>query len=260
VARNGPARSLAVVSDASFLAAFGGGVVSFLSPCVLPVVPGYLSVVSGLTAGEIRNGGRQHMLRIATTTGQFVLGFTVVFVMWGLGASAVGQALVDNKEVLTRISGAVVLVLALYLMGSQFLMAPSLYQEARFHPHLERFGPFAAPVAGAAFAFGWSPCIGPVLGSILTIASTESSLRSGLLLATYSAGLGIPFLAVGLAMGRLATPLAWVKRNLVELTILSATVMAAFGVVLVFDRMVWLTQELSELMDAVGLGRLLTLG
>ena len=148
---------VSVTSNLYLLTAFGGGVISFLSPCVLPIVPGYLSLITGLSVGEIRDGQRHYLKRIAVNTGLFVLGFTVVFVLLGLITTAAGNALFRNQSTLTRISGGLVLLMAAYLAGSQILTTPRLYQEFRFHPHLERFGPVAAPVAGAAFGLGWTP-------------------------------------------------------------------------------------------------------
>src|SRR5262249_53595153 len=162
-------------SNVNVLVAFGAGVISFLSPCVLPIVPGYLSLVTGLSVGEIRGDGRDparhYLARIALNTAMFVLGFTVVFVLLGLITTSAGSALFRNQDTLTRVSGGLVLLMALYLAGSQLLTTPRLYQELRFHPHLERFGPVAAPVAGAAFGLAWTPCIGPVLGAVLGFAA-----------------------------------------------------------------------------------------
>ncbi len=248
------------MSDVGFLAAFGGGLVSFLSPCVLPVVPGYLSVVTGLSAGELEESRASRLPRIAYFTGLFVLGFSVVFILLGLGASSLGQTLSRNQGTLTRISGVLVVLMALYLIGSQVLRRPGLYREVRFHPRLERYGPFGVPVAGAAVGLGWTPCIGPVLASILGVAATETSARAALLLAVYSAGLGIPFLATGLALGRLGGVLGWFKRNATGVTVASAAVLGVFGVILMFDQLPRVTAELTQFMRAVGLDRLVTLG
>ena len=116
------------------LVAFGGGIISFLSPCVLPIVPGYLSLVSGLTLSEIETARSQQLRRIAITTGLFVSGFTLVFVILGLATTAVSQKLFDSQATLTRISGVLVLLMAIYLAGSQLLSTPSLYREFRFRP------------------------------------------------------------------------------------------------------------------------------
>ena len=248
-------------SNLYLLIAFGGGIISFLSPCVLPIVPGYLSLVSGLTLGEIEEARSTALKRIAVTTGLFVLGFTVVFVILGLVTTAVSDSLFENQETLTRISGALVLLMAAYLAGSQLLTTPRMYQEFRFQPHLDRFGPIAAPVAGAAFGLGWTPCIGPILGTVLGFAAQGQELgRAALLLTAYSLGLGLSFLAVGLAFGRFAAPLAWVKRHSKALTLVSAAVLAVFGLILLLDQLPKVTAWLSDLMDALGLRFLVEIG
>jgi cytochrome c-type biogenesis protein len=169
-----------------------GGLVSFLSPCVLPIVPAYLSVITGLEIGELQES-RGHLARIARDTGLFIAWFSAVFILLGLSATSIGQALFDDQGLITRLSGLVVLAMALFVVGSLVLRSPGLYQERRLHPDLSRFGRLAAPVAGVAFGFGWTPCIGPVLTSILAIAATQQGLaRGALLLAVYSAGLGVP--------------------------------------------------------------------
>lgn len=249
-----------MTDSVTLLAAFGGGMISFLSPCVLPIVPAYLSIITGLAPAELREG-RAHLWRIARNTGLFVAGFSAVFILLGLSATAIGAALFENQGVITRISGLVVLAMALFVLGSLVLRAPWLYQEKRFHPDLSRFGPFAAPVAGAAFGFGWTPCIGPILTSILAIAAAQQDVgRGAVLLAVYSAGLGIPFLATGLAFGRLTGALGWMKRHFTAITAASAVSLAVFGVILALDRLVWVTTQLQEALDAVGLGRLVELG
>lgn len=248
-------------SNLYVLTAFGGGVISFLSPCVLPIVPGYLSLVSGLTLGEIEEPQAAALKRIALTTGLFVLGFTTVFVVLGLVTTALSDALFENQETLTRISGGLVLLMAAYLAGSQLLTTPRMYQEFRFHPHLERFGPVAAPVAGAAFGLGWTPCIGPILGTVLGFAAAGQDLgRAAVLLIAYSLGLGVSFLAVGLAFGKFAVPLRWVRRHARALTLVSAGVLAVFGVILLTDQLPQVTARLSDLMETLGLRGLVEIG
>ncbi|MHB8670616.1 MAG: cytochrome c biogenesis CcdA family protein [Acidimicrobiales bacterium] len=245
----------------TYLAAFGGGLVSFLSPCVLPIVPAYLSMVTGLDVAEIQEGANRHLGRIARDTSLFVAGFSIVFILLGLSATAVGRAVSDNHLLLTRVSGLVVLAMALFLVGSLVLRAPWLYQEMRFHPNPSRFGPFAAPVAGAAFGFGWTPCIGPVLGSVLAVAGAQGAAwKGGSLLAVYSLGLGVPFLAAGLALGRLAGAFRWVKLHATGLTLGSSLILAAFGVLLTLNRLTWVTSRLQDALSSVGLERLLRLG
>jgi cytochrome c-type biogenesis protein len=247
--------------NVTLLAALGGGVVSFLSPCVLPIVPAYLSVITGLDVAEVKEGGREHLPRIAWHTGLFIAGFSSVFIVLGLTATALGGAVTRNQARLTRISGVLVVAMALYMLGSLVLRAPGLYQERRWHPQLSRFGPFAAPVAGVAFGLGWTPCIGPVLGAVLTQAAASSTAgRGAILLLFYSLGLGIPFMATGLAFGRLAGALNWVKRHSAAITATSAVALGFFGVLLALNRFTWLTTHLQTGLDNIGLHRLLTLG
>ena len=250
-----------MTGDYTFLVAVVAGLISFLSPCVLPIVPAYLSLITGLSVGDVREGNVKVLPRIAYDTALFVAGFTVVFVLLGLITTAAGEALFENQETLTRISGALVILMALYLAGSQVLMTPRLYQEFRFHPHLERFGPVAAPVAGVAFGLAWTPCIGPVLGTVLSFAAQgQDLLRATVLLVAYSLGLGVSFLAVGLGLGKLATPLEWVKRHSRAITFVSAAILFFFGVVLLTDNLSQVTAKLTNLMDDLGLDRLVNLG
>ena len=249
-------------SNLYLLTAFGGGVISFLSPCVLPIVPGYLSLITGFSVGEMQEGNQPHYLqRIAINTAMFVAGFTVVFVLLGLVFTTAGGALFRNQETLTKISGGLLLLMAAYLAGSQLLTTPRVYQELRFHPHLERFGPAAAPIAGAAFGLGWTPCIGPVLATVLNFAAAGQDIaRAVVLLTAYSLGLGVSFLLVGLAFGRFAAPLAWVKRHSRAITLVSAAVLAVFGVILLTDQLSMVTARLTEGMRALGLDALVEIG
>jgi cytochrome c-type biogenesis protein len=240
--------------NVSYLAALGGGVVSFLSPCVLPIVPAYLSVITGLDVAEVKEGDRRHLPRIAWHTGLFIAGFSVVFVALGLVSTSLGRTLLRNQADITRWSGVLIIAMALYMLGSLVLRAPGLYQERRWHPNLARFGPFAAPVAGIAFGFGWTPCIGPVLSAVLGKAATQGEATQGaILLLFYSAGLGIPFMATGLALN-------WVKRHSTAITASSAVALAFFGFLLAMNQFTWLTVKLQDGLRAIGLDRLVELG
>jgi cytochrome c-type biogenesis protein len=247
--------------DLTLLGAFVGGLVSFLSPCVLPVVPAYVSVVTGLSVTSVQKGGRSHLGQVLKTSLGFVLGFSAVFVVLGLSVTAVGQTLLGHRELLTRISGLVVLAMALFLLASLILKAPWLYQEKRWHPSLDRFGPFAAPVAGVAFGFGWTPCIGPVLTSVLAFAAGSGEVgRGAAMLVAYSAGLAVPFLAAALALDRFAGAFDIVKKHFFGITVTSAVVLAAFGVLLAFNRMSLVTTATQSFLSSIGLGGLLGLG
>ncbi|MEM9201106.1 MAG: cytochrome c biogenesis protein CcdA [Actinomycetota bacterium] len=248
-------------SDVTLLAAFGAGLISFLSPCVLPIIPGYLSLITGLEAAELEQRSRASSLRVAGTTGLFIAGFTSVFVLLGLGATQVGSVLLDNQRVLTQVSGVLVLAMALFVIGSLYLHAPWLYREARFHPEVSRYGPFAAPVAGVAFGFGWTPCIGPVLTSVLALAAADGrASRGAVLLGVYSLGLGVPFLVSGLAFTRATAAMRIIRTHLRAVTWGSALMLAFFGVLLTLDRLSWLTIQIQRFARAVGLDVLVELG
>jgi cytochrome c-type biogenesis protein len=249
------------VNLVAYLAAFGGGVVSFLSPCVLPLVPGYLSMVTGLDLPDLEAGLPVYRRRTLLTTALFVAGFGAVFIVLGLQASSLGTLLRDHQSTLTRISGALMLAMALFLLGSLFLRAPWLYQEKRFHPQLTGLGTAAPVVAGAAFGFGWSPCIGPILGSILTIAADTHRIWAGAtLLAAYSLGLGLPFLVTGLLLGSLGGMFGWVKRHYPLIVGGSAVVLGLFGIVLMFDELSRLSLHFQHVLTDAHMEWLVKLG
>jgi cytochrome c-type biogenesis protein len=237
------------------LVAFGAGMLSFLSPCVLPLVPGYVSMVSGLSAAELGSATRRDPRALMLGILGFVLGFTVVFTALGAAASGVGRLLLHHQRTLDLAAGAVVVVLGLWLAG---VGTPTLFlSERRFHPRPSRLGRWAPPVMGMAFAFGWTPCIGPVLGGVLGLAASRATLGSGLvLLVAYSLGLGVPFLATGLAFGRLTAVFARVRRRLWLVDLVAGAALVAFGVLLLTDNLHWLSSVVASVLRAIGLGRL----
>jgi len=174
--------------------AFVAGIISFLSPCVLPLVPGYVSYVAGGSLEDLtENPSRAKRLKALILSGWFVAGFTIVFVALGASASALGEFLLTYKTEFGYAAGAIIVVFGLYLTG--LLKIPALAREARFISRLGGGHPLAALVLGMAFAFGWTPCIGPILGAILTVSASTGSVGAGaILLAVYSLGLGVPFL------------------------------------------------------------------
>lgn len=248
----------------SYLLAFGAGVISFLSPCVLPVVPGYLSVITGLDITAVENSDDSLWSRswpIARSTSLFIAGFSTVFIGLGLSASALGGLLFDNQLLLTQLSGFLVFAMGLFLLGSLVTKNPRFFQEARFHPELGRFGQGAPAVAGVAFGFGWTPCIGPVLGSILTLAATsDGTLAGGTLLAAYSLGLGLPFLATGLLFGHVSGAFAWIKQHMQQIVLLSSVSLIIFGVLLMTNQLIRITTTLQSALRSVGLEWIVNLG
>jgi cytochrome c-type biogenesis protein len=244
------------MSATAFAVAFGGGVISLLSPCVLPVLPAYLSITTGLGMSEPRGVGTA-----IRGGGLFIAGFSIVFIVLGLSATAIGSLLLRNHVPVIRVAGIAVVAMALALLMSTARAPWLLGRELRFHPPVSRHGAWAAPVAGAAFAFGWTPCIGPVLGSVLAVAGEQEHLAQGAaLLAVYAAGLALPFLIVALTFHRSLLALRFVRRHSVLLTRASAAVLAGYGVLLVFDRLSWFTLQVQHGAAALGLAWLVGLG
>ena len=187
--------------DVTVLGAFTAGLLSFLSPCVLPLVPPYLSFLAGVGLNELREGAANVAppRRVVLLAVCFVLGFATVFVLLGAGASAAGQVVARHLDLLGTLAGILIIVLGLHMMG---LRIPILFREARFHPAAKPAGPVGAYVIGLAFAFGWTPCVGPVLAAVLLLAGSGDTVGEGAwLLVAYSAGIGVPFVLAAAFIG-----------------------------------------------------------
>jgi cytochrome c-type biogenesis protein len=201
--------NLTVLSGIGLFTSFAAGVVSFLSPCVLPLVPAYVSYIAGDRLAAIEDGvASRARLAAVRLSVLFVLGFSTVFVILGASATSLGRALLAYRYEANLVAGAVVILLGLFMMGLAKL--PWLQRELRLHPDLMGGRPGAAYVIGLAFGFGWTPCIGPVLGAILTTSAALATVSQGIvLLSLYSLGLGIPFIAAAAftdgLLGRLRT-------------------------------------------------------
>ena len=191
--------------------AFLAGVISFLSPCVLPIVPPYLAYMSGISLSEGTDNNK--VVSIFLPAVFFVLGLSTVFLILGFTASALGTVFLSYQDTLITISGILVMGFGLHFLG--ILRIGFLEREARFEASLQNGSAFGAYVLGLAFAFGWTPCIGPQLASILTLAASEGSVARGTtLLGVYALGLGVPFLLVALFLSRLSATLTWLKRHM----------------------------------------------
>ncbi len=217
---------------------------SFLSPCVLPLVPGYLSMMSGYSVSALEEGAVSNR-RLLGVVGLFILGFTVVFAAFGATASSLGRFLSSQLSSASRIAGGVVLIFGLIMVvlaiSERGLLGP-LNRDYRPQVKPSRLGAFAPPVMGAAFAFGWTPCIGPILTVVLATAATRETLGQGVgLLVAYSLGLGAPFLLSALGMHRL---LKRIRPHLKTINIASGVLLAVFGLVM-------LTGNLSRISSAV---------
>jgi len=237
--------ALVEIANVNVLAAFVFGALSFLSPCVLPLLPGYLSMMSGYSAAELA-GGTVSTRRMLRVTLLFVAGFTMVFVVLGATATSIGKSLLRNNSTITIVSGWVVIAMGLFLAVAAIwnprLLMPFM-RERRAEVRPSRLGVFAPPVMGAAFGFAWTPCIGPTLGAILTVAATESTVKQGMfLLFVYSLGLGIPFVLAGIGMTKVVGGFGWVKRHFREISVVSGLLLAGFGILMVTGHLTDLNQ------------------
>ena len=212
-------------------AVFAAGVISFLSPCVLPLVPGYLSIITGAGAAELRAPGARVQAGSLKYALAFVGGFTVVFVAFGLAAGAFGSLLGRYEGALETAFGLLVIALGLHMSG--MLKLPVLEREARLHRLMNGGGLARSFVTGFAFAFGWTPCVGPVLATVLALAATQSAVpRAAALLAIYSAGLAIPFLLTALSVPRFIALYSRMKAPLAYLNLASGLVLVVTGALL----------------------------
>ena len=211
------------------LAAFGAGLLSFLSPCVLPLIPGYVSVITGFTPAELSES-KPSLARVLMPSLLFVAGFTFVFVALGASASLLGSLLAPYKSILSRVSAGLIILMGILMLG--VIKLPGLYGEKRFDMASARsLGSAAPPVMGMAFAFGWTPCVGPILASILAIAGTSSDVSKGtLLLLVYSAGLAVPFLLVGLFFGKARGTMRFLSRHSLTLNRVAGSLLIVMGV------------------------------
>ena len=238
-------------SGVGILAALGAGIVSFISPCVLPLVPGYLSAVTGVSVGEL---DRAHWRRVLVPSLIFVASFSAIFILLGLGATGIGSALQDHRQTLEKIAGAVIIALGALFVASLFITR--LNREWHVEALMLRAGKGGPLIAGMAFAIAWTPCIGPTLGAILTAASlSDSAAHGALLLAVYSAGLGIPFLATALAFSRMTTAFAAIKRHYAAIMAVGGAILIAMGVLILTGDFAQLNIQAQKLTNDLGLNQ-----
>ena len=231
----------------SFVTAFAGGLASFVSPCVLPIVPGYLSFISGVNVAEFKASAAPSGLvrRVAIMSCVFVLGFSTVFVSLGAAATYLGYWLQQYKRELGMVGGAVVIVLGLHTAG--IIRIPWLLYEKRAEMKQRPVGLLGAYVVGLAFGFGWTPCIGPILGAILLYASQQETVSEGvMLLSSYSLGLGVPFIVSGLAINRFVRASGRLKRHMRAVEVASGVLLIGVGLLLLTDRLTVLAQWFSR--------------
>ena len=236
--------------DATVVAAFGVGFLSFISPCVLPLVPGYLSTISGVSFADLQAGrGRLKVLGPALL---FCLSFTVMFIALGMTATGLGTFLQDNRLLLRQIAGVVIAVLGVVFIATLFVSR--LNRQWRPEALLSRASTGGPVIAGLTFAVAWLPCTGPTLGAILTAAGTEQSVgEGGVLLAFYALGLAVPFILSALAFSSVSGFFRFFRDHYTAITVVSGIVLVAMGVLLYTNELTRLNSEALALMDDLGI-------
>jgi cytochrome c-type biogenesis protein len=210
------------------LVAFSAGLLSFLSPCVLPLIPSYVTFITGLSLDDVQNARRRALAHGVL----FVLGFTLIFLAMGAGATLLGQTLIHNRDWIARVGGVVVIIFGLYLLG--VLNIGFLSRERRFHVADKPVGYFGTMFVGAAFGAGWTPCIGPMLGSILLYTGSQADLAKGMwLLLAYSLGLAVPFLLSAVAIDRFSVFFQRMRSRMIWVSRISGLVLIGIGLLMV---------------------------
>jgi cytochrome c-type biogenesis protein len=235
-----PIKEPFMTSSIPFYVAFGAGLMSFLSPCVLPLVPGYLSFVSGVNMASARGDGGveagANRKTVVTNAALFVLGFSLVFIALGASATAVGALLHSQAPLLGKIGGGLLFLFGLHMTG--LIPIKALYVEKRFQVADKPLGMAGSLLVGMAFAFGWTPCIGPVLGGIMGLAASSDTIGEGVaLLATYSAGLGVPFMLTAIGINQFYRFFDGFKQHFRKVEIVAGVMLMAIGALIFSDRL-----------------------
>lgn len=232
--------------EVTLLAAFAAGFLSFVSPCVLPLIPGYISFISGLSLEEMQGKveAKSSRASVLLASVAFVLGFTVIFVALGASASAIGKWMYAQSPILEKIAGTILIVLGLHMMG--VFRIRLLESDARIHTQRKPAGPIGAFLVGTAFAFAWTPCIGPILGGILAMAASRDSVGEGMqMLAVYSLGLGVPFLLTSVAIDRFFSAAARIRRHYRTIELVSGSLLIVVGLLIFFDQFTLIAKYLT---------------
>lgn len=235
-----------LVPSVGWALAFGAGVASFFSPCVAPLIPGYLSLVSGASYDQLAAGGRAHTRRVLGASLRFVLGFAIVFVLLGVLAALTGGLLGPSRRAINQVAG--VMMIAMGLLVLEIVPLPLLGRDWKFRPAGAARGPVAQTLLGMAFAFGWTPCVGPILAAILFYAGSTGTVGQGAwLLLLYALGLGVPFVATGVGFSRMVGAFAWARRHRRLLNRASGLVMIGMGVLFFTNLFFWLSIAMQRL-------------
>jgi len=224
------------MDNVTLISAFVAGVVSFISPCVLPLVPAYISFISGVSLEQLRGSGSDASRKnVMLTSLIFIAGFSTIFIMLGASATYAGQFILRNKILFNRIAGAIIIIFGLHVAG--LFQIKFLNYEKRFNMNRKAGGIFSTYLVGLAFAAGWTPCIGPILAAILVVASNQQSSGQGIaLLASYSLGLGIPFFLTAIALNTFFNFFGWVKRHYRQIEYASAALLIVLGLMVMTNQ------------------------
>lgn len=236
----------------AMMIALAGGFISFLSPCVLPIVPPYLAYMSGVTVSDLGEGQDRGKPVVAALF--FVMGLSTVFLLLGFTASAIGRLFLSNQQLFSALAGIVVMVFGLHFLG--IFRIGFLNREARLDAGDRGGSAFGAYILGLAFAFGWTPCLGPVLGAVLSLAAAEGSVARGtLLLALYAIGLGLPFILVAAFFPRMGRVMGWMKRHMEQIERVMGLLLWTIGLMMLtggFSRFSYWLLETFPALAAIG--------
>jgi len=237
------------IGGVSLLTALFAGAISFLSPCVLPLVPGYLSAVTGVAAPDLEDADWH---KVVPPSLLFIASFSTIFIVLGLSATGISQALRTNLQTLNKVAGILIIAMGIFFVAAMFIT--KLNAEWRVDALMERAGKGGPVVAGGAFAIAWTPCVGPTLAAILGLASTSTSVwQGGVMLAVYSLGLAIPFLLTAIGFTRMTSAFAVVKRHYRELMAFGGAVLIVMGVLVYTGELFRLNIEAQQWLDSIGL-------
>ena len=216
----------------NIVTAFVFGLLSFISPCVLPIIPGYISFISGYSLNEMTGENKTARRAMLVNTLFFIAGFTLIFVLMGAAATSIGQVLNENLSLISKIAGVIIIIFGLHMIG--IFKIGFLNYEKRFHLQDKKLGILGSFTVGSAFAFGWTPCIGPVLAGILAIASQQETVMQGVVLLTvYSLGLGIPFLLTSLSINKFFNVFNRIKKHFHAIEVVGGVMLIAVGVLMI---------------------------
>lgn len=229
----------------NILTAFIFGLLSFISPCVLPIIPGYISFISGHTLDDIQGDNKSAARAVMINSLVFISGFTLIFVMMGAAATSIGQLLNDNLNLISKIAGGIIIIFGLHMIG--IFKIGFLNYEKRFHLQEKKLGILGSFAVGAAFAFGWTPCIGPVLAGILAIASQQETVLQGtILLFVYSLGLGIPFFLTAISINKFFNVFNRIKKHFHTIEVVGGIMLIIVGILMITNYLTIIASYLAK--------------